>query len=79
LEIIVFDTLTHARAIDDKSIVDAPIIFGRTKIHSGHALLDGLIQLLLAFFFAWEIRLPLRGGNKENQWEDDTSVNGFHR
>jgi hypothetical protein len=79
LEIIVFDTLTHARAIDDKGIVDAPIIFGRTKIHSGHALLDGLVQLLLAFFFAWDIRLPLRGGDKKSQCEDDTSVNGFQR
>jgi hypothetical protein len=78
LEIIVFDTFTQARTIDDKSIVDALIIFGRTKILAGHAPLDGLIQLLLAFVFAWEICLPLRDDNKKNRCKDDASENGFH-
>ena len=52
MEIIVFDTIAQARAINDKSIVDAQVIFRGTKILSGHAPLDGLVQLLLALVFA---------------------------
>ena len=74
MEIIIFDTLTQASAIDDKSIVDAQVIFGRTKIYFGHALLYGLVQILLAFVFAREIRLPLHSCNKENQNNDDPSA-----